>query len=240
MQSLFHYVSPPGPCSYLPWETASLEYELVVDLTAEEYMRRMLDGWRRFGAMLFRPRCPACTGCRALRVDVVNFRPNRSQRRARKLNEDSVELRIGRPAVTSAKLKLYDRYHAFQADLKGWPDHPPKDAASYRESYINNPEFTEEWCYFLDDKVRAVGYVDALAGGLSAIYFYYDPALRDHSLGTWNVLCILEEAKRRSLPHVYLGYYVEGCGSLEYKANFRPNQIRWPDGTWRDFLDQRE
>jgi arginyl-tRNA--protein-N-Asp/Glu arginylyltransferase len=237
MQSLFHYVAPPGRCSYLPWETASLEYEMVVDLSAPEYMQRMLDGWRRFGGMMFRPRCPHCTGCRALRVDVARFRPNRSQRRACRLNENEIAVQIGMPGITSNKLRLYDRYHAFQADLKGWAEHPPKDAASYSESYINNPKFTEEWCYYLEGALIGVGYVDNLPGGLSAIYFYYDPDLRHRSLGTWNVMRVLEEAKRRGLPHVYLGYYVDGCGSLAYKANFRPNQIRWPDGVWRDFLD---
>ncbi len=55
-------------------------------------------------------------------------------------------------------------------------------------------------------------------------------------LGTFNVLCILNEALHAGLPHVYLGYYVAGCASLAYKANFQPNQIRWPDGQWRDFL----
>src|SRR5262249_53203532 len=153
------------------------------------------------------------------------------------LNEGAIILRIGRPAVTSSKLRLYDRYHAFQADHKAWPDHPPKDAADYRESYVNNPKFTEEWCYYLENILVGVGYVDDLPGGMSAIYYFYDPALRSRSLGTWNVLCVLDEAKRRGPPHVYLGYYVDGCGSLEYKASFRPNQIRWPDGSWRDFLD---
>src|SRR5262249_33236557 len=159
---------------------------------------KMLEGWRRFGPVLFRPRCPVCTGCRALRVDVARFRPNRSQKRCVKLNAGAVELRIGRPAVTAAKLQLYDRYHGFQAQQKGWPEREPKDALDYRESYVNNPKFTEEWCYFLEDVLIGVGYVDDLPGGLSAIYFFYDPALRDRSLGTWNVLCVLEAAARRS------------------------------------------
>lgn len=236
MHSLFHYVAPPGPCSYLPQETASIEYEVIADLSAAEYMRRMLDGWRRFGNVLFRPRCPVCTGCRALRVDVARFHPNRSQRRAWSMNQHRVDLRVGRPSISAAKLELYDRYHKFQSDLKGWPVHAAKDAASFRETYVQNPRFTEEWCYFAAERLVGVGYVDDLPGGLSAIYFFNDPTLRQMSLGTWNVLRIIDEAARRDVPFVYLGYYVKGCGSLEYKANFRPNQIRLPDGTWQDFL----
>ncbi|TMQ33816.1 MAG: arginyltransferase, partial [Planctomycetota bacterium] len=70
-----------------------------------------------------------------------------------------------------------------------------------------------------------------------AIYFFYDPAERWRSLGTWNVLCILEEARRRGVRHVYLGYYVEGSPSMVYKGRFRPNQILGPDRKWQDFLD---
>jgi arginyl-tRNA--protein-N-Asp/Glu arginylyltransferase len=236
MESLFTYVAPPSPCSYLPGQRWSLEYEMVQDLSGEEYLQRMLAGWRRFGGMMFRPRCPQCNQCRALRVDVARFEPRRSQRRAWTRNQHEVTLRIGRPSVSGSKLKMYDRYHALQADAKGWPEHPAKDDASYRESFVHNPAFTEEWTYHLDDKLIGVGYVDRLAGGLSAIYFFYDPQQRQRSLGTWNIMCILADAKQSGLPFVYLGYYVAGCPSLAYKANFRPNQLRWPDGQWREFL----
>src|SRR5262249_22454565 len=140
-----------------------------------EYEQRMHEGWRRFGAALFRPRCPACTACRPLRVLVDRFRPDRSQRRVRKANEGVVEVRVGRPAVTRAKLRLYDRYHAFQADAKGWPQHPAHDADSYESSFVFNPFATQEWCYYRGGRLVGVGYVDDLPGGLSAIYFYYDP-----------------------------------------------------------------
>jgi arginine-tRNA-protein transferase len=72
--------------------------------------------------------------------------------------------------------------------------------------------------------------------GLSLIYFYYDPDERDRSPGTWNVLCGLAEAARRRLPHVYLGYFVSGCRSLEYKARFTPNEVLdWATGEWVPF-----
>lgn len=235
MDTLLRFVALPTACGYLPGQVWQLEYELVKGITQEEYFLRMRDGWRRFGHALFRPQCPACTACRTLRVLVDQFRPNRSQRRAAKLNEGEVRLRIGWPKVTQEKLQLYDRYHAFQTEMKDWPEHAPKDVRDYVQSYVDNPFPTEEWCYYLDNRLIGVGYVDALPGGLSAIYFFYDPEERHRSLGTWNVLKVIEVAKDRHLPHVYLGYYVEGCRSLEYKANFAPNQIRMPDGAWQDF-----
>jgi arginyl-tRNA--protein-N-Asp/Glu arginylyltransferase len=50
------------------------------------------------------------------------------------------------------------------------------------------------------------------------------------------VLAIIAAARERRLPYVYLGYYVEGCASLEYKARFRPNEVLQSDGIWRPFL----
>jgi arginine-tRNA-protein transferase len=235
MESLFHYLAPRSACGYLPDRDWSLEYELVRSVSPDEYLQRMKEGWRRFGYTMFRPQCPSCRACQSLRVPTATFQPSRSQRRARKMNEQEVKLRIGPPAVTRHKLQLYDRYHAFQSDAKGWPQHPAKDPGSYGESFVANPFVTEEWCYFLNDRLVGVGYVDVLPEGLSAIYFFYDPALRPRSLGTWNVLCILDEARRRRRQHVYLGYYVAGCASLEYKALFRPNEVLGPDGVWRPF-----
>lgn len=238
MESLFQYVAPPSPCNYLPRQEWSLEYNYVGSLSPGEYLRFMLDNWRRFGNMLFRPACAACHACRSLRIPVARFRPDRSQKRCRQANEGVVELRIGEPTVTRTKLALYDRYHAFQSERKGWPLHGAKDAASYAESFVQQPFPVEEWCYFLRGRLIGVGYVDALPGalgGLSAIYFYYDPRLRAHSLGTWNVLSLIEETARRNLSYLYLGYFIEGCHSMSYKCRFAPNQLRDADGVWRDF-----
>ncbi len=237
MQSLYHFVAPPSPCGYLPNERWSLEYEYFLDLDAAGYYALMKNGWRRFGGMVFRPRCPTCRACQSIRVRVPDFTPSRSQRRAWQACEHELTLQIGEPQATKQKLKLYDRFHAFQADFKNWPQHPAKDAASYRDSFVQNPFPTEEWCYYLGADLVAVGYVDVLPEGLSAIYFFYEPNLRALSPGIFNVLNVLREAKARHMPFVYLGYFVEGCRSLEYKATFRPNEVLGQDGTWHDFRD---
>ena len=208
---------------------------MVGAVSADEYMERLRTGWRRFGAMIFRPRCESCCECRSLRVVTDQYRPNRSQKRACRLNDSSVTIEIGEPSITQTKLSLYDSYHEFQSIHKSWPGHSPKDPITYHQSFVDNPFSTEEWCFHVDNKLVAVGYVDVLPQGLSAIYFFYDPSLRNRSLGTWNVVRLVEDAASRGLPHVYLGYYVAGCPSLAYKAHFRPNQILDYDGSWRDF-----
>jgi arginine-tRNA-protein transferase len=235
METLFRFIAPPGRCGYLPDRMWSLEYEMVADVTPAAYMERMLAGWRRFGSTLFRPHCRTCTACRALRVCVDRFRPSRTQRRAHKANEARVTLVIGKPSVTRAKLLLYDRYHAFQTETKGWPVHPAGDGAAYAASFVDNPFPTQEWCYYVGDRLVGVGYVDDLPGCLSAIYYFYDPADRHRSLGTWNVLNLLRESAIRAFPYLYLGYYVAGCASMVYKSHYVPNQLLDVDGRWHDF-----
>ena len=246
MLSLAVFTTPPDECAYLPEQRWSLEYELAAEVSAAEYLHRMIGGWRHFGHMMFHPVCDGCQACKPIRVRVADFRPDRSQKRCRRANEGVVEMEIREPSVTRRKLRLYDDYHAFQADHKGWPEKGSRDPKGYAEAYVVQPFPVEEWCYYLDDKLVGVGYVDALAetlpgdegqGGLSAIYFYYDPAERHRGLGTLNVLMAIEQAARRGLPYVYLGYYVAGCASLEYKARFVPNEARRADGAWRVFRE---
>jgi arginyl-tRNA--protein-N-Asp/Glu arginylyltransferase len=235
MLSLYTFTTDPGPCGYLPDREWSLKYDVVGELTPDEYMERLKTGWRRFGYSLFRPVCPECRMCLSLRVPVATFKPDRSQRRAFAANSGEVRLVIDEPCATREKLELYDRYHQFQHANKGWSEHGPTSAGDYIESFVDNPFPTEEWRYYRDDRLVGVGFVDAVPEGLSAIYFYYDPNERARSLGTFNVLSIIREADARDLPHVYLGYYVEGCRSLEYKARFRPNEVLERNAKWRAF-----
>lgn len=235
MQPLHSFTTEPDTCGYLPDRDWQLHYEIVAEVSPAEYFALMRDGWRRFGHALFRPVCAHCQECRSLRVPVDRFVPDRSQKRCWKRNHDEIRLVIAEPSVSREKLELYDQFHAFQSDTKGWPWHAPKDPRSYAQSFVFNPFETEEWLYFLDDRLVGVGYVDRLPGGLSAIYFYYDPEERHRGLGTFNVLNVIERTKSLRLPHAYLGFYVDGAASLEYKANYCPNEIRQPDGEWVAF-----
>jgi leucyl-tRNA---protein transferase len=231
MESRFTFLSAANDCGYLPGRVSQLQCEVVRELAPGEYMERLRSGWRRFGHTLFRTACPACQRCQSLRVPVAAFRANRSQRRAWQANYGQIATVVAAPSVSPAKRELYRKFHRYQHEAKGWPIHVEDDV----ESFVDNPFATEEWCYYLRDRLIAVGYVDRLPEGLSAIYFYYDPDERDRSLGTFNVLSIIAAAREARAPHVYLGYYVEGCRSLEYKGRFRPNEVLRANGTWEPF-----
>jgi arginine-tRNA-protein transferase len=218
----------PSRCEYLPEATWQLRRELFPDLDAASYMQRLREGWRRFGPMVFRPECPSCRQCRSLRVPTALFRPNESQRRAWKRNQHDVTLRIGTPVVTADRLDLFRRFHDWKHEAQGWP----AGGTGNLDAFVENPIQTEEWTYYADGRLIAVGYVDALPEALSAIYFFWAPEERHRSLGTFNIVTMLRVAAERRVPHVYLGYFVRGCRSLEYKARFQPNEVLTEDGSW--------
>ena len=222
------FSTPPAPCQYLPDRLSQLRYDVMPQLQAADYMERLRQGWRRFGYVVFRPECPSCRMCQPSRVPVASFRPNESQRRAWKKNQGAVTLRVGAPVVSPERLELWAKFHRYGHEVKGWPSQVGEDPGMLLE----NPFPTEEWTYYAGSRLVGVGYVDALTEGLSAIYFYYDPDERHRSLGTFNVLSMIAAAKRRGLPHVYLGYYVAGCRSMEYKGRFQPNEVLRADGSW--------
>jgi arginine-tRNA-protein transferase len=72
--------------------------------------------------------------------------------------------------------------------------------------------------------LAAVCLTDVLADGLSMVYSYYDIAQSERSLGTWMILEHIERARRLGLPHVYLGYWVEGSRKMAYKARYLPQE----------------
>jgi arginine-tRNA-protein transferase len=227
------FVSTLSSCEYLPDRLWQLRYEIRPEIGEGEYMTLLREGWRRIGPALFRPECPSCHMCQSLRVPVGTFRPGESQRRVWKKNDGEVTITIARPSSSREKLELFGRFHEHGHEAKAWPPREHADLALF----IQNPFPVEEWSYRVGDRLVGVGYVDALSEGLSAIYFYHDPLEHRRSLGTFNIMAIIAAARDRGLPHVYLGYYVRGCRSLEYKARFRPNEILRPDGEWRTLTE---
>jgi arginine-tRNA-protein transferase len=64
------------------------------------------------------------------------------------------------------------------------------------------------------------------------VYSFYHPGEISRSLGTQMILDHIAEARRRNLPYVYLGYWIQGSSKMDYKSRFRPIEALRPEG-WR-------
>ena len=86
----------------------------------------------------------------------------------------------------------------------------PVTPCNYYSSFVHGyNDFGYEVLYFEQEKLIGVDLIDILPSGISSIYFYYDPAYANRSLGKYSLLRQIGLARERGLPWVYLGYYVE-------------------------------
>ncbi|QDT34529.1 arginyltransferase [Thalassoglobus polymorphus] len=213
----------PRPCSYIPSETASLEYRLFHSLEPSEVEFLLERGWRRFGSHLFRPACENCSQCVPIRVDVENFQPTKSQRKAKRRNEH-ITVSLHEPGLTQQHLDLYNRWHVDMTDRRGWKlqQSSPQD---YAEGFLSGDfPSLHELRYFDGKSLVGVGLIDLLPHSISSAYFYHDPDWRSLSPGTFSMICEIEFAQRLGLKHLYLGYWIDECPSMEYKNRFYPSE----------------
>lgn len=218
-------IEEPRKCSYLPWETASLEIRAVPDPSPEEYGHLLARGYRRFGWQVFRPACPNCSACRSLRVLVRQFTPSSSQRRVLRANE-RVRAELHPLFGSREHIELFNLYHRFMHRHRSWPLQQVTPV-SYREEFLSGgSKVGLQWLYFdEEDRLVGVALMDEVPGAISLAYCFYHPNWRVNSPGTFSVLNQLLYAKRRNLEYAYLGYWVEACPSMSYKARFRPHEI---------------
>ena len=221
---LLRGAAPPGACSYLPDETASLEYRYLLDIAPAEFEAMLWRGWRRQGACFFRPRCPRCVKCRSLRVDVAAFAPNKSQRRCLKKNED-VRLVVRKPRITKEHLAVFNAYHADMHDRRGWA-RESSTAEEYSRTFLaGHFSFAAEFLYLRGRELIGVGLVDLTPTAMSSIYFYHHPDWRPAGPGTFSALKEIEYARQSGRRWIYLGYWIPENASMRYKSNFEPHEI---------------
>lgn len=218
----------PHPCSYKESEQAATVFvdpDLVIDKALNSKLSDM--GYRRSGAHLYRPDCDYCQACISCRVPVKDFRFSNSQRRILRRNES---LRVVEKSDLTDEIAydLYQRYINLR-HLDG--DMFPASLEQY-EAFIKTKMVDTRFFLFYDqDELLAVSVVDFLEHGLSAVYTFFDPEQNQRSLGNFAILWQIKQCQALSLPYLFLGYWIKGCGKMEYKSKFRPLEMlingRW-------------
>lgn len=219
-------------CPYLPDQTARMPLEVPRQpLTPELFEELLASGYRRTGHFFYQTRCPRCQACEALRLDLEEFVPSRSQKRALKLGDKELEMRVSVPVVDDRRVELFNQHRASR-DL----DHggPGIDYRDYEGFLLTSTVEVIELAFYHADRLVAVSITDVAAESLSAVYCYFDPEYSRLSPGTYAIMKQVELGRKYGLKQLYLGLYVEGNSHLNYKARYRPHQ-RLQDGSWRDF-----
>lgn len=219
----------PEPCPYLPARIARLPLRMPGRrLMPAEFDRLLEEGDRRSGRFLYRATCAGCRECRPIRVPISEFAPNTSQRRSLKRNVDVVAT-VVEPGCTPAHLDLYNR-HKMSRGLSRTGEELEEEG--YRRWLVDTCADTVEVQYRVADRLVAVSVLDLGARAVSSVYHYFDPEESGRSLGVYSVLWELAWCKLSGFDWYYLGYYVQDCSHLNYKANYAPNEIKMDDG-WR-------
>lgn len=222
----------PGPCSYLSDQTWRLPLRLPVRmLTRAEFGRRLEEGDRRQGRLLYRTACPRCRACEPIRIDVDAFRPSKSQRRTFRRGERRITTELGPIGVSPDRVALYNR-HKQGRDLAGGEG--SAGVESYRSFLGETCCDTFEMRYRVDGALMGIAIVDRADNALSAVYFYWDPEHRELGPGTYSILKQMDLCRRLGLRYLYLGLYIASCDPMTYKSRFLPHE-RLIGRTWTRF-----
>jgi leucyl-tRNA---protein transferase len=222
------YLTAPSPCPYLPGQQERKIFTHLVGKRAASLNDLLTQtGFRRSQTIAYRPACESCRACVSVRVVVDDFRSNNSQRRAARANADLVGTLMP-PKPTGEHFALFRAYLDARHPEGGMADMSSLDFAMMVEDTHIETQLVEYRERGPDGQgigpLYAVCLTDRLADGLSLVYSFYAPNQPRRSLGAFVILDHIEKARAQGLPHVYLGYWVEGSRKMGYKAAYLPQE----------------
>jgi arginine-tRNA-protein transferase len=196
------YRSMPQECGYLPGRqavNAVMDPAVIPDIRL--YSQLVELGFRRSGVRIYRPNCPGCAQCLALRLAVRDFTPNRSQRRTWKRFSGMTVIERG-AEFRAEHYTLYLRYLQSRHPAAGMDDARPEDYLSFLIADGVQTRFIE---FSTEGRCLAIAVVDVLTNGMSAVYTFFDPDLPSSGLGVYAVMWQIEAARSRGARLAVLG-----------------------------------
>ena len=229
------FLTPGGPCPYLPGRVERKVFARLSGTLAQPLSEALThSGFRRSQSIAYRPACEGCSACVSVRILVGEFKPSRNFKRVAKRNEDLVRSEVVAEATREqfALLRTYlDSRHAGG----GMSDMGLFDYVAMVEETPVDTQIVEYRRAGHDGKPGALvacALTDVLRDGVSMVYSFFHPGEDARSLGTYMILDHIRDAQSRGIPHVYLGYWVEGSEKMNYKTRFRPMEALGRDG-WK-------
>lgn len=229
------YLTSRAPCPYLPGLEERKVFTHLVGRRAPALNDTLTQsGFRRSQTIAYRPACEHCSACVSVRICTQEFTPSQSFRRIRMRNRDLIATTMPNRATTE-HYQLFRRYLDARHNDGGMADMSSVDfAMMIEDSHVHSnlveyrlaaPEGSEQ-----RGRLIAACLTDLLSTGLSMVYSFYDPDEEERSVGTYMILDHIAQAKSLELPHLYLGYWVQGSRKMDYKARFLPQERLGLDG----------
>ncbi|MGV8939337.1 MAG: arginyltransferase [Allorhizobium sp.] len=235
------YLTAPAACPYLPGEMERKVFTHLVGPRARD-MNDLLTqgGFRRSQNIAYRPACESCRACVSVRILAQEFSPTRSMRRVLAANQDIVATALP-PQPSTEQFSLFRRYLDHRHQTGGMSDMTALDYAIMVEDTHVQTRVIEYRLRAPGDGVAAqprgelvaVALSDVMSDGLSMVYSFFNPDMESRSLGTYLVLDHASRVKALGLPHVYLGYWVNGSKKMGYKTRFLPQEHLMNQGWMR-------
>lgn len=226
------YLTAPSACPYLPGMSERKVFTHLVGKRAVALNDTLTHtGFRRSQTIAYRPACENCRACVSVRVLVDDFAPSASQRRILRANSELVgEFTQAKP--TGEQYALFRAYLDQRHPDGGMADMSMLDYSMMIEDSHIDTLLTEyrprgsgpQSAGRGEGPLIAACLTDRLADGLSLVYSFYAPQEQRRSLGAFMILDHIAKARRLGLPHVYLGYWVEGSRKMAYKAAYLPQE----------------
>lgn len=80
-------------------------------------------------------------------------------------------------------------------------------------------------CYRLDGRLIAIGVLDLLPHCVSGVYFMYHADFEKWSFGKISALQEAALALEFGHQYYYMGYYIQSCVKMRYKADYKPQYL---------------
>jgi arginine-tRNA-protein transferase len=230
------YLTSPAACPYLPGREERKVFTHLVGRRAAVLNDALThSGFRRSQTIAYRPACENCKACVSVRILCDEFEPNRTQKKLLARNAD-IYADLGPARADVEQFRLFRTYLDSRHSDGGMADMAMLDyGMMIEDSHVES----RMALYRLPPERNDVGALaaccltDVLEDGLSMVYSFYDPALTRRSLGAYMILDHIEKARALGLPHLYLGYWVEGSRKMDYKAQYLPQERLGPGGWMR-------
>jgi leucyl-tRNA---protein transferase len=237
-QSPQFFLTAPSPCPYIEGEFERKVFTHLVGDKAHELNDLLTQGgFRRSQNIAYRPACETCRACVSVRILTSEFQPTKNMKRVSARNADLIGAEH-KAEPSSEQYSLFRTYLDARHKRGGMSDMTVLDYAMMVEDTHVDTRVIEYRRRGPDSFITgrgqgeliAVSLCDRMGDGLSMVYSFFHPDMEDRSLGTFMILDHIQRARALGLPHVYLGYWVNGSRKMGYKVRFKPQEHLGPQG----------